>query len=180
MLEMAGQCGPVNRDALLNDKVNIMVGDGREVLLSSRRTYDLIVSAPSNPYRAGIASMYTREFYSAVAKRLREKGMFSQWVQAYDVDATTIQTIYATLSSVFPHVMTWQTNTVDLLLVCSADPVAIDVDLLRRRVLEEPYRSALEKAWRVIDVEGFLGRFVADSRVRPECGERFSWPDQYR
>ena len=40
----------------------------------------------------------------AVAERLAPQGIFAQWMQAYEVDAITVQTVYATLRSVFPVV----------------------------------------------------------------------------
>lgn len=162
VVEFARQCDAVNKDALENPKVNVIIGDGREVLMTGEYGYDLIVSAPSNPYRAGIASMYTQEFYSAVAHRLTEGGYFSQWLQAYDVDGETIQTVYATLASVFPYVTTWQTNTVDLLLVCSMHEPLYDIGYIRHAAAREPFRSALLNSWRAKGAETFLGRYVAN------------------
>src|SRR5690606_36148655 len=60
---MAGLCAPVNRDVLNNPKVQIRIGDARELLLTSPRQYDIIFSEPSNPYRAGISSLFTLEYY---------------------------------------------------------------------------------------------------------------------
>ena len=43
-----------------NPKVHLTIGDARETLLTSRDRYDVIASEPSNPFRAGIASLFTR------------------------------------------------------------------------------------------------------------------------
>ena len=161
VLRVAAACAPVNRDVLHNPKVRIRIADAREVLLTTRDTYDLIFSEPSNPYRAGIASLFTREFYRAASARLRPDGIFLQWVQAYDVDSQTIRTIYATIGSVFPFVETWTTDSGDLVLVATKQPVAHDVAALRRRVTQEPFRSAMTNAWRTESLEGFLGHFLA-------------------
>ena len=40
-----------------------MIGDGRELLLTTGDRYDLIFSEPSNPYRAGVASLFSADFY---------------------------------------------------------------------------------------------------------------------
>src|SRR6185295_13244297 len=98
---VAKDCAVVNRDVMDNPKVHVIVGDAREVLLTTRERYDLVFSEPSNPYRAGIASLFTREYYREVQARLAKGGLFLQWVQAYDVDSRTVRTIYATLASVF-------------------------------------------------------------------------------
>ena len=69
ILHVADVCAPVNRDVLDNPKVAITIADAREVLLTTPRRYDLVFSEPSNPYRAGIASLFTQEFYEAVRDR---------------------------------------------------------------------------------------------------------------
>jgi spermidine synthase len=167
VLRVAAACAPVNRDVLHNPKVHIRIADAREVLLTTREKYDLIFSEPSNPYRAGIASLFTQEFYRAASGRLMEDGIFLQWVQAYDVDARTIRTIYATMHSVFSFVETWTTDSGDLVLVATKLPLQHDAAALRATVAQEPYRSAMSNAWRSESLEGFLGHFIApDSLAR--------------
>src|SRR5690606_4347850 len=56
VLEVARACAPVNHDVRSNPRVRVLIGDAREVLPASRARYDLIVSEPSNPFRAGIAT----------------------------------------------------------------------------------------------------------------------------
>ena len=72
----------------------------------------------SNPYRAGVSTLFTQEFYTAAKNRLNEHGLFAQWVQGYEVDAQAIRQVYATLTSVFPHVETWISGPNDLLFIC--------------------------------------------------------------
>src|SRR2546427_1713928 len=119
------------------------------------------MSAPSNPSRAGVARLFTQEFYEAVASRLEPQGLFLQWVQAYDVDEWTISTIVATLGAVFPEIEIWQTHQTDLLLVASRTPPRVDAAALRARIREEPFAIALRGAWRAVQLEDVLARFVA-------------------
>jgi hypothetical protein len=140
--------------------VRIQIGDAREVLLATPERYDLIFSEPSNPYRAGIASLFTREYYQAVASRLEPGGLFLQWVQGYEVDATTVRTVMTTLRSVFPSIQAWRTHR-DLFFLASGEPLIHDVPLLRHRLSQSPFREALRSAWRVSDLEGFLAHHVA-------------------
>jgi spermidine synthase len=55
--------GGESGDALHNPKVHIMIGDAHSTS-HLREKYDLIASEPSNPYRAGVAGLFTREFTS--------------------------------------------------------------------------------------------------------------------
>ncbi|MET0594251.1 MAG: fused MFS/spermidine synthase [Polyangiaceae bacterium] len=163
ILHVAEVCGPVNRDVLKNPKVQVTLGDAREMLLTSRETYDLIASEPSNPYRAGVASLFTQEYYRAVKSRLADDGIFLQWVQAYNVDNRTLRTVYATLGSVFPEVETWVLRSSDLLLVASKKRTRYDLSQIKAQIAREPFQSALRSAWRTTEVEGFLSHFVARS-----------------
>ena len=44
ILDVARVCGPINENALDNPRVNIVIGDAREVLLTTSERYDLIMS----------------------------------------------------------------------------------------------------------------------------------------
>ena len=171
VIRMARQYAPVNRDALDNPKVHVQAGDARETLLVSRARFDIIFSEPSNPYRAGVASLYTREFYEAAGARLERGGIFAQWVQTYSIDAQTARTIYATLTAVFPYVQTWTTNPGDVVLLASREPLVLDAGTMRQRLAQEPFRGATHAAWRVESAEGVLAHFIADEKVASAFGK---------
>ncbi len=162
ILQVAELARPVNADMPGNPKVRVHLGDAREILLVSDDRYDVIFSEPSNPYRAGVASLFTRDFYEAVAERLEKGGVFVQWVQMYEIESDTVRTVYATLASVFPHIETWQSQRGDLILLASESAFAHDADALRQRLATEPYRTAMHVAWRTESLEGFLARHVAN------------------
>ena len=164
VLDVARACDAVNHGAMSNPKLRVTIGDAREALLTGREQYDVIASEPSNPFRAGIASLFTREYYQAARSRLSDQGVFAQWVQAYEIDTRTLQTIYATLQSVFPYVETWQTNRGDLVLLATTHGGVYSKAGLAARIAEEPFKSALADTWRVVDVTGVLAHFVANDR----------------
>jgi hypothetical protein len=165
-----------NLDVLRRPNVSIEFGDGREQLMTTRHRYDIITSEPSNPYRAGVASLYTREFYRAVNDRLNPGGMFAQWVQAYEVDVATLRIVLRTMQTVFSDLEIWRTQTGDLLLIASHAPRTIDVDSLRVRIRAEPFRTALPRAWLVEDVEGVLSHFIASSRLARALSQALNPP----
>ena len=68
--EMARRCSELNFNVLAHPRVRRIYNDGREFVLTSKNRYDLVISEPSNPYRAGVAVLYTAEFYEAVRRRL--------------------------------------------------------------------------------------------------------------
>lgn len=165
VLAVAKQCAAVNHNALLNPKLHVTIGDAREVLLTTGEKYDLVVSEPSNPYRAGIAGLFTKEYYQSVHRCLRPDGIFLQWVQAYDIDDATMQVIYRTLGSVFSNVETWQSARGDIALMGSHSAVRYSVEILRNRLGQEPFKSALLAAWQAPGLEDFLGHYVANNAL---------------
>jgi len=170
ILHMAKVCEVANQHVLDNPKCRILLGDAREMLITTRQRYDLIFSEPSNPYRAGIASLFTTEFYQTAQQRLNPGGLFLQWVQGYEVEGDAIRMVLATLGGVFPHVEVWTTQTGDLLLVASTEARTWDADKLRARVQMEPFKTALQRIWGVDSAEGFLARFVAGAVVAQRIG----------
>ncbi len=182
VVEVARRSAPVNHDVLSSPKVHIAFGDARETLLTSTAKYDLIASEPSNPYRAGVASLFTREFYLAVGKSLEDDGLFLQWIQGYAVDGRTIRAVYATLASVFPVVESWHLKSDDLLLIGSRRAIDLDGPRLRSRMAEEPFRSAFAVAWRATELEGVLAHYVAGTAtaraVAEEEGEALNTDDR--
>jgi spermidine synthase len=160
IVHVAEMCTAVNRNVLRNPKVRIAAGDGRELLLARGAKYDVISSEPSNPYRAGIASLFTAEFYNACLSRLETGGVFIQFLQAYEVDAPTIRTAYATITSVFPYVETWQSQSGDLLLVGAREPLRYDAATISARLRDPIVAEGVWRVWWATDAAGVLAHFI--------------------
>jgi spermidine synthase len=106
-----------NGGALAKPGVRLIVGDGRSHLLLTPKRYDVIVSEPSNPWMAGVASLFTREFFEAARARLKPDGLLCQWAHTYDISRQDLQSIVRTFASVFPQGTLWMVGGGDLLLI---------------------------------------------------------------
>src|SRR5438874_287368 len=71
----------VNRAVLARPNVRVVVDDARSALQLDRDRYDIIVSEPSNPWVAGIATLYTPEFFRIAQRRLADDGAVVEWLQ---------------------------------------------------------------------------------------------------
>jgi spermidine synthase len=111
-----------NNDALADPRTNLIVGDGRSHLVLTRQQYDVIISEPSNPWIAGVAALFTREFFQAARDRLAPGGVICQWANAYTISDANLRAIVATFRSVFPDGTVWLVGTEDVLMVGSAGP----------------------------------------------------------
>lgn len=166
---MAQLCGPINCKVMENRKVVLSTNDARETLLTRKDQFDFIVSEPSNPYRVGVAALYTVEFYKAVSRRLERDGLFIQWLQAYEIDFRTFAVVVKTLYAVFPSIEVWRTGGGDLLFVCArGQQDRFNLDQVRLRLANPHIRAGLLHAWRVADIEGFLAHYVGGDRLLKE------------
>ena len=112
-----------NRNALDDPRTRLILGDGRSHLLLSDAAYDVIISEPSNPWMAGVASLFTREFFEAARSRIAPGGVLCQWAHTYSISDADLRSIVATFGSVFPDGMMWLVGDGDLLLVGSTEPL---------------------------------------------------------
>lgn len=90
------------RDPLDDPRVHVIVEDGRTVLEHARERWDVIVSEPSNPWLAGVNNLFTRDFYRLVRSRLAPGGVFTQWIQLYEISPTAFGSILSGFLASFP------------------------------------------------------------------------------
>ncbi|MEQ1730297.1 MAG: fused MFS/spermidine synthase, partial [Vicinamibacterales bacterium] len=112
-----------NHKALDDPRTQLIVGDGRSHLMLSREQYDVIISEPSNPWIAGVASLFTKEFFEGAKARLAPGGLICQWAHTYTISERDLKSIVATFTSVFPNGTAWMVNDNDVLMVAAVDPV---------------------------------------------------------
>src|SRR5262249_47889167 len=96
--------------------------------------YDVIVSAPPNPWMAGAAPLFTRELFEAARDRLNPGGLFCQWTHTSYARREDVQSIVATFEEVFPGAGSWVVGERDVLLVGGREPI-------------EPHLGNVSRAW---------------------------------
>jgi predicted membrane-bound spermidine synthase len=111
-----------NRDVLQDPRTKLWHEDARTVLKLSPQNYDAIVSEPSNPWTAGIGSVFSREFYNLCAARLKPGGIMVQWFHLYEMHDGIAELVLRTFTSVFPHVEIWDSCYGDIILLGSQQP----------------------------------------------------------
>jgi spermidine synthase len=124
----------VNHDVHARPNVQVRRADAREWLARAPGPWDVIINQPSNPWIAGNAALFSREFFALARDRLAPDGVFAQWMHVYAMDDATLRVVLETFASVFPHVTMWWPQGVDLLLVGSLEPLSPDLDLIAERI----------------------------------------------
>src|SRR5207237_757170 len=74
VLSVSGLFAGVNDSVLARPAVSAVADDARSALQLRRDLFDVIVSEPSNPWVAGVATLYTPAFFPIVRSRLVDGG----------------------------------------------------------------------------------------------------------
>jgi spermidine synthase len=122
----------VNHRPEASDRFTAVFDDGRNFLQATDRRFDLIISEPSNPWLAGISSLFTREFYDTAKSRLKPAGIFAQWVHMYALNAEDYALILRTFIHAFPHHALLWINHNNTILVGSDQPIPVTPATLER------------------------------------------------
>ncbi|HVO57031.1 MAG TPA: fused MFS/spermidine synthase, partial [Dongiaceae bacterium] len=120
VLQAAPQLARLNRGVLSDPRLRLHFDDARNFLQTTPAKYDLIISEPSNPWIAGIASLYTREFFAIARAHLADGGALVQWVQAYGLTFEDLATIASALRESFPDTSLWRSTGRDFLFLAQA------------------------------------------------------------
>ncbi|MCY4524398.1 MAG: hypothetical protein OXB84_06640, partial [Halobacteriovoraceae bacterium] len=110
---------PENLHFYKNPKTTIHENDAFQFLKTVDDKYNIIISAPSNPWFVGIENLYTKYFYNLAKNNMTPDGVFAQWMQIYSFSREIITTVLANLKGVFKNITVFQTSAGDLAFLAS-------------------------------------------------------------
>lgn len=108
---------------LLDRRVRTVVEDGRFFLQTTPNRYDIITAEPPPPKFAGIASLYSREYFHLVRDRLADGGIVSYWLPVYQLTDLEARAISAGFLDAFPEASLWTGAGLDWMLVGIKPPL---------------------------------------------------------
>ena len=112
------------RHPLRDPRVKTVVEDGRFFLQTTRSRYDLITGEPPPPKIAGVASLYTREYFELLKGRLNPGGIATYWLPAYLVLEGEALAIIRAFCDAFEDCSLWSGFHRDWILVGSRGGIA--------------------------------------------------------
>jgi spermidine synthase len=159
MVEAAAFFRELNGGILEDRRLRVIPTDGRNYIMAAPHLYDLIISQPSNPWIAGIASLFTKEFYAVAREKLKPDGIFAQWIHNYSMSPDDFRMVMRTFGESFPHVSVWNMQESDFLLVGGMREQRFDYPLLRRIFSENQTLREDFKQQGLSDVYAVLGLY---------------------
>ncbi len=157
-----------NHDVLHDPRLRIVENDGRNYLMTTKETFDVITADPIHPWFSGAGYLYTAEYFRLAAEHLRPGGIICQWLPIYELSTDDLKCVVKTFSENFRYTMLWLTRN-DAELVGSNDPIVIDEKELGRRIAAPGVVDDL-KSVDMGSADDFLDYFVMGTRGMAEFG----------
>jgi predicted membrane-bound spermidine synthase len=124
-----------NHDVLRDERVRIVIEDGRSYFLSTDRRYDVISEEPPLVHTAGVVNLYSRDFYELCARSLGDDGLMAVWLATWELETQEMRMLVRAFVDVFPWASVWDcTHDYEWLLVGSKTAPALDLDTLAARM----------------------------------------------
>lgn len=115
----------VNYKVLNDPRVRFEINDGRNYLLATDETYDVIISEPSNPWQSGVCNLFTKEYFDACRNRLSKGGVFGLWLQIAEIAPENVRSILRSLQGTFKHTLVMQSENGNTVVLASESPIKI-------------------------------------------------------
>ena len=165
ILEHSSYFKEFNHDVLRDPRVAVYVNDGRHHLrMEEPGTYDLITLEPPPIVHAGVAALYSREFYASARSRLTPRGYLTQWLPVFDVPHDIILSMARAFIDVFPNaVLLSGANTNLLLIGTSGSRNEIDPSRLSAALAKAPAVQGDLERLDLGSLREIVGMFVASS-----------------
>jgi spermidine synthase len=96
-----------NESVLEDPRVKLRLADGRNHLFGTDQRFDAIVGDLFIPWHAGTGYLYTVEHFRNVRERLREGGVFVQWLQVDQASPAEIRSLTASFTAAFDDAELW-------------------------------------------------------------------------
>jgi len=126
VIEAARFFAPYNNDVLDNPHARIIRQDAKTHLLVTQNKYDVIINEPTNPWIAGVAGLFSTEYFEVAKARMNPGGLFVQWFQVYELEDATLESMIATLQKTFPYAALFNFSGADVAVVASTEPFSPD------------------------------------------------------
>jgi spermidine synthase len=132
----------MHQGAFDDERLRLVIGDGRRFLEESRETFDVVILDLTDPLEGGPSYLlYTVEFYGLVKRRLSPMGIMVTQATSTSYSLRTYATILRTVSEVFPvarpyhaYVHSFDSSWGFVIGSLGPDPLSLGIDELNRRL----------------------------------------------
>lgn len=151
-----------SENPLRDSRVRVYVEDGRFFLQASPEKFDIITGEPPPPELAGVASLYTREYFHLIFDRLNAGGVVTYWLPIYQLSEPATLSILRAFSDVFKTSFLWHGSGADLMMVGVKEPNSKPTEAGFNPLWRDPGVAAELKTLGFEGPEQFGAGFIGD------------------
>jgi spermidine synthase len=149
-----------NHRVLDDPRHRLILNDARNYLELTDESFDVLVSEPTNPWIAGVGSLFTREYFDLTRSHLAPGGVISQWVQTYQYQEEDLRAVFRTFLDAYTDLHLWSGAPGDLIVVGSMEPLALEIGRVREALAGEPGADLAQVE--ILPLAQVLAHFVTD------------------
>ena len=160
---------PVWDELLAGGKFRLILNDGRNELLRTKKIYDAIVVDVTPPiYSSGAVNVYSRDFFQLARKRLARTGILSLWIPKPCFESDYFM-ILKSVKAVFPYANVWNFPELPgFLVLASNTELDFDAKKLEERIKKGNVRLDIKPASAEF-IRSY--RFMDNARVETEIAQ---------
>jgi spermidine synthase len=129
----------VNFDVLRNPRARLLLEDGRNHLMVTRKRYDVVTADVIWALLAGAGNLYSKEYFELIRDRLDDDGIVMYWSGAETEEHFKV--IVRTFLTVFPDASFWHFGE---MMVGSKAPLRVERAAFDRRMQDPEIRETAE------------------------------------
>jgi spermidine synthase len=137
-----------NHNVMDDPRVEIVFDDARHYITTTNEKFDIITSDPIHPWVKGAASLYSLEFFELCKKRLKHRGIVTQWVPLYENNPEAVKSQITTFIRAFPDGTIWGNESLDggydVVMLGQNEPTKIDIARLNRRFVQRDHEEVFQ------------------------------------
>lgn len=165
-----------------DERLTLQIADPALWVAAQQQPFDVLISNPEPSSLLHDTASYTREFYQRASRRLTVDGIFCQRFAYHDFGPLPLQTMAATLRSVFRHVLAVETGPGEVAWLATNSEAGFIRSTLVERMQAEHVRGLMATVgwdWSVLltlaayDDAGLLKAAVPGTAVNSASNGRF-------
>lgn len=124
----------INHGVLHDPRVKVEINDGRNFVLGTPETFDVILSDSIHPRYAGNGSLYTEDYFELCRSKLSPGGIVSMWLPLYSLTPSNFLEIVRAFRDVFPDTTVWYVPNEFTIVIGRTERAPISLDRVRQHL----------------------------------------------
>ncbi len=154
----------VNEKVYLNPAVKLVIDDGRNYLVRNPdQRFDVITLEPPPPVLAGMANLYSLDFYRLTRQHLTANGVVVQWIPLHTQRNTDTRMLIKTFLKVFPNASLWWTESGETLIMGRIDNAPLTPGYFQASMQDAGVARSLSEI-RINSPEQLAAHYLLDHR----------------